>query len=238
MARKRITADDILDFRAKANELSQELEDKYEKLEKAAKPREDVENREWGILVIHHTDVDYDSVRTFVRAAKNAGYAAEIVEIDTAKKHGGPPERVIMWQKILDQAQLGYLTLSQRAARVAVVGTGDAVAPAVVLAEQYNVDALITVGGGPVMKAFASPRAFSKLAALAKNNLFSVVCPVLAIVPEDCGAYKPASISLYRDCSRSPRVDIDEYPGMSVPIIWTDGEQTLEKSIFGFIDSL
>lgn len=238
MARKRITAEDILDFRAKADELSHELEIKYEKLEKSAKPIEDVEEREKGILVIHHSDVDRDAVRAFVRSAKNAGYAAELVELDSTKKRTGKPERIVLWQRMLEQAQSGYLNLGEHSVNIAVLGIGDAAPVATIIAEQYPVDALMIVGGGPALKPFAASRDFSRLAALARNNLFSVVCPVLAVVPSDCGAAKPQSAKLYKDETRSDRVEIEDRPGVSVSQMWTDSEQSPEKRIFEFVNSL
>lgn len=235
MARKRITEGDLLNFRERADELSQVLEKKYDKLEKAAKPAEDTEEREQGILLLCHTDVETAQARKFISAAKAAGFAAEGVFFSDERPSSAQRERIAPWQRMLEQAQSGYMRLSERAGAIAVIGTGDTGALATIIAEQYPAEALVVVGAGPVMKLFAGKRAFSRLVSLARNNLFSIVCPVLAITPEDCGAYEPASVRLYKQSTRSPVVALEDAWGASVPQMWTEYEQELEKRIFSFL---
>lgn len=238
MARKRVTEEDLLNFRERADELSQVLEQKYERLKKAAKPAEETEEREQGILLIHHTDVDAAQVKKFVSAAKAAGFAAESVALRTERYGPAQNERVAVWQQLLEQAQAGYLRLGEHARGITVLGTGDSAALATIIAEQYPVEALMVVGAGPVMKLFAGNRTFSRLASLARNNLFSIVCPVFAITPDDCGAYIAASAGLYRESTRSNAVTLETVSHASVPQMWTEREQELEKRIFRFMKDL
>lgn len=238
MARKRVTEEDLLNFREMADELSQVLEQKYDKLEKAAKPAEEVEERDQGILLIHHTDVDAAQVKKFVSAAKTAGFAAECVTLRIERHDQAQKERIAVWQQLLEQAQAGYLRLGEHARGITVLGTGDTSALATIIAEQYPVEALMVVGGGPVMKPFAGKRTFSRIASLARNNLFSIVCPVLVITPDDCGAYRAASARLYEDSTRSKAVTLETFSGASVSQMWTEHEQELEKIIFQFMKEL
>lgn len=238
MARKRVTEEDLLNFRERADELSQVLEQKYDKLEKAAKPSEDVEERQQGILLLHHADVEAAQAKKFVLAAKAAGFAAESVALSAERRDSAQKERVAVWQRLLEQAQAGYLRLGEHARGITVLGTGDTAALATIIAEQYPVEALMVVGAGPVMKPFAGNRTFSRIASLARNNLFSIVCPVLVITPDDCGAYRAASAKLYEESTRSNSVTLETVSGVSVSRMWTEREQELEKRIFRFLKEL
>lgn len=238
VARKRVTEEDLINFRARADELSEVLERKYEKMEKAVKPAEDVEEREQGILLLYHTDVEAAQAKKFIAAAKAAGFAAESVALSTEKREQAQKERVVMWQQLLEQAQAGYLRLSEHARGITILGTGDTAALATIIAEQYPVEALMVVGAGPVMKPFAVKRTFARLASLARNNLFSIVCPVLVITPEDCGAYRAGSARLYEESTRSDAVTLETASGVSVSQMWTEREQEMEKRIFRFLKEL
>lgn len=238
MARKRVTEEDLLNLRERADELSQVLEQKYDKLDKAAKPAEDVEEREQGILLLHHADVEAAQANKFVLAAQAAGFAAESVALSAERCDSAQKERVAVWQRLLEQAQAGYLRLGEHACGITVLGTGDTAALATIIAEQYPVEALMVVGAGPVMKPFAGNRTFSRIASLARNNLFSIVCPVLVITPDDCGAYRAASAKLYEESTRSNSVTLETVSGLSVSRMWTEREQELEKRIFRFLKEL
>lgn len=238
MARKRITESDLLDFRARADELAREVEQKYEKLDRAAIPIDDIEEREKGILLIYHSDIEAEQAMRFAKSAKAAGFAVEAVALKLDKAHDITQKRTPDWEKLLDQAQAGYAELSRRARSLNIVGTGDGAVLSIIIAEQYPVDSLAIIGAGPAMKPFAGNSGFAKLAKLAKNNLFSIVCPVMALTPEDCGAYKPSSVKMFIEMSRSDDVRLDEYPGMSVPEMWTKREHELENRIFAFINEI
>ena len=238
MARKRITEADIMEYRQKADELYRELEIKYENMEKSAKPVEDVEERELGILLLYSADVDQAQIKRFSSSAKRAGYAVETVDVSLKPEDHDPRKRVPGWQTQLDRAQTGFVLLSDRTQRIAIMGTGEAVPAACVLAEQYPVDALIIVGEGPALRPFNPDRTLSKLAVLAKNNLFSVVCPVYAVTAGIPGPFKAGSARMFEASSRSGNVQIEEEGGISAAQMWTEREQMLENRIFAYLDQL
>ncbi|MBQ4088439.1 MAG: hypothetical protein IJC56_00975 [Clostridia bacterium] len=235
MARKRITEEDLLAFRAQADEIHQELEVKFEKMERAKKTQEELEERDIGLLILRGADVDMAAMRKFGNAAWNNGYSYEVVDLSESPVDHNPKERIPAWQRALDKAQLGYLKLGERAKHIIVIGTGVTAAAATVITEQYPVDALVIVGEGPATKTFAKDRVTARMASIAKNNLFSIVCPVYIIAPEITGDYKPGSSSMFEESSRSDDVRVEHISGMSAAQIWTEREQDMEKRIFGFL---
>jgi len=239
MARKRITEADILEYREKADEAYQELAEKYDMLEKAQKAAEDVEERDMGLLILRGADIDMDKVMRFAAAAKAAGFAAEVVDLEKKPSLSNKPEKKIPdWERCMDAAQLGYVMLTEHSRRVAVVGSGETGPTATVIAEQYPADALVVIGHGPQTKAFTSKRTVATLAKVARNNLFSIVCPVYCISPEDDSLFRPGSASLYNDETRSDDVRIEIVAGKSVSGMWTDCEQELETRIFDYLMQL
>lgn len=238
MARKRITEEDLLNFRARADEMHEQLKIKYEELERAKKTQEELEERDIGLLILRGGDVDMDIIRKFSADAWNAGFSPEVVDMSNAPVDNNPKERVPAWERLLNKAQFGYMKLSQRAKRIAVMGTGITAAAATVITEQYPVDALIIAGEGPVTRVFAADRAAARISSIAKNNLFSIVCPVYMIVPGISGEYKAGSHKLFAEASRSDDVRIEHMPGISASQIWTDRKQDAEKLIFGFLNEL
>ena len=238
MARRRITEEDLLNYRARADEMHQQLEIKYEELERAKKTREELEERDIGLLILRGSDVELDKIRKFSTAAWNAGYSPEVVDLGVIPAEHNPRERIPMWQKMLDRAQMGYLKLSERAKHIVVMGTGSTAAAATVITEQYPMDGLVIVGEGPATRAFSADRATARIASIAKNNLFSIVCPVFMIVPGIPGEYKAGAQKMFEESSRSDDVRIEHIDGMSAAQIWTDREQDMEKRIFSFLSDL
>lgn len=238
MARKMITEEDLLNFRARADELAKQLEVKYEEIERSKKTQLELEERDTGLLILGGGDADIAILRKLSTAAWNEGFSPEVVDISETFADHNPRERIPMWQKALDKAQFGYLKLSERVKRIVILGTGRSAAAATVMAEQYPVDGLIIVGEGPATKAFCRDRATARIASIAKNNLFSIVCPVYMIVPGVTGDYKPGSFRMFEQSSRSDDVRVEEMPGISAEQIWTDRKQDMEKRIFGFLHEL
>lgn len=238
MARKRITEEDLLNYRALADEMQHELEIKYEELDRAKKTREELEERDIGLLILRGVDVELDIMRKFSADAWNTGFSPEVVDMSDAPVDHNPRERIPAWERMLNKAQFGYMKLSERAKHIVVMGTGSTSAAATVITEQYPVDALVIVGEGPVTKMFAADRVAVRMASIAKNNLFSIVCPVYMIVPGIAGDYKAGSYRLFEESSRSDDVRVEHISGMSVSQIWTDSKQDIEKRIFGFLNEL
>lgn len=235
MARRRITEEDLLEYRVRADELKQQLDIKFEEIERSKKTQVELEERNIGLLILCGGDVDIAVMRKFATSAWNAGFSPEVVDIsDNAADHN-PRERVAAWQRILDKAQFGYLKLSERVKQTVVLGTGRSAAAATVITEQYPIDGLVIVGEGPATKTFCTDRATARLASIAKNNLFSIICPVYAIVPGIPGDYKPGSARMFEQLSRSDDVRIEEMPGMGAAQIWTERKQDMENRIFGFL---
>jgi len=235
MARRRITEADLLEYRVRADELKQQLEIKYEEIERSKKTQQELEHRDVGLLILCSGDVDMAVMRKFNTAVWNAGFSPELVDISINVVDHDPKVRIPEWQKSLDKAQFGYLKLSERVKQLVVLGVGRAAAAATVLTEQYPVDGLVIVGEGPAVKTFCRDRAVAKTAYIAKNNLFSIVCPVYVIAPGVPGDYKAGSCRMFEQLSRSEDVRIDEMPGLSVAQIWTEREQDMENRIFGFL---
>lgn len=239
MARRRITEADLLEFRNRAGELAEVVAEKYDAMEKAGKAIEDIEIREIGILILREADVDKKAVEKFAAAAKASGFAAEVVDLEKYPSFDNPPSaRVPNWEAVMDKAQMGYLMLSEHSKSIAVFGTGDSAPAAVLIAEQYPVEALMIVGQGPQTKPFTSKRTVAKLAGVAKNNLFSVVCPIYCISPENDPTFKASGARLFQDNTRSEDVQLETVSGMSVSAMWTDCEQEIEKRIFEFLTRL
>ncbi len=238
MARKRITEEDLLSFRRMADKLSEEVAVKYEALDKARKPAEEP-RRDIGILILHSGDVDAEKLRIFAKNAKQNGYAAEITDIEKHPVYAGKPTKhVPEWEENMDKAQQGYLMLCDRCDRVVVLGTGHAAPTATLIAEQYPVEALVIVGQGPAAKPFTPKRTVAKLAKVAKNNLFSVVCPVYCISPEEDNVFKANAAELFHTNSRSVDVKLETVVGTSVSGMWTECEHELETRIFDYLVKL
>ena len=235
MARKRITEADLLEYRVRADELKQQLDVKFEEIERSKKTQVELEEREVGLLILGGGDVDIAVLRKFATSAWNAGFSPEVVDISENIVDHNPRERIPAWQKMLDKAQFGYLKLSERVKQVVVLGAGRASAAATVLTEQYPVDGLVIVGEGPAVKTFCRDRVVARIASIAKNNLFSIVCPVYVIVPGIPGDYKPGSARMFEQLSRSDDVRIEDMPGMSASQIWTDRKQDVENRVFAFL---
>jgi hypothetical protein len=239
MARRRVTEEDLLDFRNRAAELSEVLAEKYDALEKAQIPAEDLEVREIGILVLRGADVDKKQMEIFIRNAKAKGFAAELVDLEKYPSFDNRPvKKVPDWEKEMDKAQTGYMMLTEHARRIAVLGAGDTAPTATLIAEQYPVDALVVVGQGPSVKPFTTKRTVAKLAGVAKNNLFSIVCPVYCISPEQETTFKSSGAQLYQDSTRSDDVQLETVAGMSVSGMWIDCEHELETRIFDYLTRL
>jgi len=146
MARRMITEEDLLNFRARADELAKQLEVKYEEIERSKKTQLELEERDTGLLILGGGDVDIAILRKLSTAAWNEGFSPEVVDISETFADHNPRERIPMWQKALDKAQFGYLKLSERVKRIVILGTGRSAAAATVMTEQYPVDGLIIVG--------------------------------------------------------------------------------------------
>lgn len=234
MARKRITEADLLAFREESQRLSQEVEVKYDAMDRVAKEREVAPGiREMGFVLLHDTAADEGQLRPFAGRAKAADCAVELVKINGYRPRDRF-DRTPQWQRHLEQAQAGYLSVSERAGRVVVVGTGDSCPTALILAEQYPVDALVLVGGGPRTRPF-SDRSLSRLCSIARANLFSVVCPVLALVPEDCGRLRADAAADYQRYTRSSRVVHHPLKGKKDTDVWNEMENELTNRIFAFL---
>ena len=239
MARKRITEEDLLGFRREADKLAEEVAVKYEALDKARKPVEDVVVRDLGILILYSEDADRDAVLKFAANAKGKGYAVETAEL---KKNpaaaNGSLKKIPEWQEVMDKAQMSYLMLCEHSERVAVMGTGCAVPTATLIAEQYPVEALILVGQGLSVRPFTTKRTAAKLSGVAKHNLFSVVCPVYCLAPETDNVFKNDCGKLFRECSRSDDIREEVFAGKTLAGMWTECEHELETRIFDYLTDL
>lgn len=234
MGRKRITEEDLLAFQEESQRLSQEVEVKYDAMDRVAKEREQAPGvRELGFVLLHDSAADEGQLRPFAGRAKAADCAVELVKVNGYRPRDRF-DRTPQWQRRLEQAQAGYLSVSERAGRVVVVGAGESCPTALILAEQYPVDALVLVGGGPRTRPFAD-RNLSRLCSIARSNLFSVVCPVLSLVPEDCGRLSPAAAADYQRYTRSSRVVHHPLAGKKDTDVWTEMENELTNRIFAFL---
>lgn len=219
------------------------METKYRQMDNAARPVPKPEPvRDIGVLMIHDALEDAGQLRQFATRLHQEGCAVMCVDLN-----GYVPvdrfDRKPVWQRWLEQAQAGYQALSHRCVKTVVLGSGHSCGIACVIAEQYPVDGLILVGGGLKKKAFtlaAGPahRASYQLARLARNNLFSIVCPILSLVPEFCGAYAASSANMYKLGTRSEDVTIKRLEGADVSKLWTDCENSVAAPVRTFLTRL
>ena len=242
MARKRISESDLLDFRERAEELSQAVEEKYKKLDAERPAPEPEMGGKWGVLLIHDPQAGPGQLTAFAGRLKRGGIAAECADLSSYVPRDQFDKKPL-WQRWLEVAQEAYQRLAARCEKVMVLGTGLSCPLACVIAEQYPVDSLVTVGGGmkPVASALlagGAKKASYQLARLAKNNMFSIVCPILALVPEKCGAYTPQSAQMYRTHSRSDDVRVEKLPGADVAFLWTGDEKKLFEAVTGFLSGI
>ena len=241
MARKRISEEDILNFRKQAEELSREVKAKYDKMDSAARPAPEPEHTgERGILLIHDAGRSPDQLKAFSELLRTDGCVTECVDL-TGYVPVDRFDKKPMWQRWLELTQDAYQRLSERCERLLVLGTGLSCPLACVIAEQFPVDALALVGGGlkkPGLNVFSGgvKGTSFQLARLAKNNLFSIVCPVLCLVPDDCAPYSAHSANMYALATRSEDVRIEKFPGDDVSHIWTNCEKALFEAIKGFFN--
>ena len=227
MARKRISESDLLDFQARTAELSRAVESKYDELDRL-KQAEPVPVREMGLLILPDAAQGTSSLQKFAARIKKAGLAAELVDV-----MGYVPvdrfDRTPEWQRRLQQAQTGYLLLKQGARKICVVGAGSSCALAALIAEQYPVDALVTVGAGlGGMWGRTGKRGSPRISRIARNNLFSIVCPVLSVAPQ---GISPAFTAETR--SRDARKM--ELPAGRVESLWEECESALVQAICEFL---
>ncbi len=233
MARKRITEQDLLNFRTQAEVLAEEVGTKYEELDRAKQVAPEPV-REMGLLIL--TDEDEDGARRFAKRAYADGLAVERANIP-----GYHPidrfDRTPEWQRRLIQAQIAYTLVSKRARRVAVIGHGRAVPLAALISEQYPVDALITIGAltGNVGDRVGR-RAYARIRRIAKNNLFSIVCPILAIRTGDMSARASASCRVFSSGTRSQDVQMLEIRGADMANLFTERENELAEAVYEFLD--
>lgn len=239
MARKRVSEEELLRFREQAGELAEVVGEKYERMDRLTRQQQEPVRRETGFLLLHDVQSDAQQLRPFAQRAREAGYSTEVVEV-LGYREKDPFDRTPQWQRRLEQAQTGLQQISRYAKKVVVLGVGDSCPLAALIAEQYPVEGLVVVGGGLKNRpgSVFSDRASARLSSLARNNLFSVVCPVLALVPEECGRFTPRSASLYQTNTRSDRVEVEPLPGTDVRTLWTEREQSLEERIFAFAEGL
>jgi hypothetical protein len=239
MARKRISEEDILDFRKRADELSQEVRVKYDRMDSEAKPAPEPEpTGERGILLIHDAGESPEQLNAFAAILRREGYVAECVDL-TGYVPVDRFDKKPLWQRWLEVTQGAYQRLSERCQRVMILGTGLSCPLACVISEQFSVDALMLVGGGLKTAGFTFfsggvKSASFQLARLAKNNLFSIVCPILCIVPEGCAPYTVDSANMYALATRSDDVRIEKNPGDDPLKIWTNCEKQLLEAVKGF----
>lgn len=239
MSRKRISEEDLLNFRKQAEALSREVEAKYERMDLEAKPEPVPEpTGKMGILLIHDADKSPDQLEDFEKRLRGEGYITFLTDL-TGYVPVDRFDRKPLWQRWLEQAQTGYQLLSERCEKVMIMGTGLSCPLACVVAEQYPADALALVGGGlkpsriTLFSGGAKGASF-QLARLAKNNLFSIVCPIMCIVPENCGEYTADSADMYAIASRSDDVRTEKIAGVDVSGIWTDCENRLVEAVRDF----
>jgi hypothetical protein len=234
MARRRVSEEDLLNFRAQAEVLSQEVEVKYEEMDRK-KRAEPEPVRDMGLLILGEGEDDAE-LRSFARRMDSGGLAVERADI-----LGYEPidrfDRTPQWQRRLVQAQAAYTSLRKRARRVAALGVGQSVPLAALIAEEYPVDALIAVGAfsGSVGER-AGKRAPSRIRRIAKRNLFSIVCPILTILPEDLSPRAAASAAIFDARTRSRDVRLLEMRGAKMASLFPERESELAEAIFEFLD--
>lgn len=227
MARKRVSEEDLLEFRARAEALAQEVGKKYEEMDRK-KLAEPVPVRDTGLLIL----ADEGDVRGFAKRMEAGGLAVERADI-----LGYEPvdrfDRTPQWQRRLIQAQTAYQNLRKRSRRVAVLGIGQSVPLAALIAEEYPVDALITVGAFSGRAAEGARRAPSRIRRIAKNNLFSIVCPVLTVLPGDLS---PRAAAVFDTHTRARDVQMLEMRGASMANLFPERENELAEAVFEFLD--
>lgn len=230
MARKRISESDLLDFRERAGELSRAVEIKYEELDRM-KVAEPEPVRALGLLLLPDTNGGVASLKKFAARMERKGCAVELVDVlgyIARDRFDRTPE----WQRRLSQAQTGYQLVKKRADKVAVIGAGNSCALATLIAEQYPADALVTVGGdlgrrwGRTGKS-GSPR----ISRIARNNLFSIVCPVLSVGLE--GAQRGRSAFASETRSRDARTL--ELRAARAEDLWGEREAELAEAVSEFL---
>ena len=241
MARKRISEEDLLNFRKQAGELAKVVEEKYNRMDE--KRRAEMEaapepTGEWGLLLIHDAAEEASQLAGFAAKLCRRGMVSENVDL-TSYIPTDRFDKTPLWQKWLTVAQLSYQRLTERCEKVIVLGTGLSAPIACVIAEQYPVDGLAIIGGGLKKEGLCLKNGGVKgtsfqLARLAKNNLFSIVCPVLALVPENCAPYTAQSADMYRIATRSESIRTERFPGTNPSDIWTKCEESLLDAIQGF----
>lgn len=236
MARRHVSEADLLEFRERASELAQTVGEKYEKMDREAKKQEETPvSRETGLLLLPDSRTGTDQFRYFAQQAKQVGFAVRNVDV-TGYVPKDRFDRTPEWQRRLDQVQGAYVALNEYARHTVIVGVGDACPLATVLAEQYPVDALVLVGEGPALRfgQGVGRSAERRLCSIAKNNLFSVVCPVLVLSPKDVGPYRPNAAKLFDTCSRSDRVEIEPVDAADASAPWTQKEGVVQRRILEF----
>lgn len=229
MARRRVSEKDLLDFRARAETLALEVNEKYEEMDrrKAAEP-EPV--REMGLLIL--SDGEDPGLKPFGKRMEERGFAvqwADVLGYVPIDRFDRTPE----WQRRLVQAQTAYLALRERAKRIAVLGVGACVPLAALIAEQYPVDALIAAG------AFSGRaeerRGPSQIRRIAKNNLFSIVCPILTILPGDASPRAAASVRGLETHSRARDVQRLDMPEARRARLFAEHLDVLGEAILEFL---
>lgn len=233
MARKRVSEQDLLNFRARAGELAQEVETKYDEMDKKklAEPKIVLDK---GLLLLGEDGND-PGLRGFARRMEEGGLAVEranVLGYEPCDRFDRTPE----WQRRLVQAQNAYTDLRQRARRVAVLGFGQSVPLAAMIAEMYPVDALLAVGafsGNP--RAEAGRRAPARLRRIAKNNLFSIVCPILTVLPGDLSPRAASSARVFATRTRARDVRCLELRGAKMANMFTERENELAEAVFDFL---
>lgn len=232
MARRRVTEEDLLDFRSQAETLSREVEVKYEEMDRK-KLAEPEPVRDMGLLIL--SDEDGEGLRRFAKRMEAGGLAIELANV-----LGYMPidrfDRTPGWQRRLIQAQTAYMNLRKRAQRVAVFGCGQSVPLAALIAEEYPVDALIAVGGFSGSEGErAGKRAPSRVKRIAKNNLFSIVCPILTVLTGDMSPRAVSYASVFGSRTRSRDVQCLEMRGAKMANLFTERENELAEAVFEFL---
>ncbi len=231
MARRRVSEEDLLRFRAQAEALAREVEGKYEEMDRK-KLAEPEPVRDTGLLIL--SDEDGDGLRHFARRMEAGGFAVEradllgYVPIDRFDRTPG-------WQRRLTQAQIAYTVLRKRARRVAVLGYGQSVPLAALIAEEYPVEALIAVGGFSGDAGGEAKRAPGRVRRIAKNNLFSIVCPVLTVLAGDMSPRAAASAKLFASHTRARDVQCLEMRGAMMSKLFTENENEMAEAVFEFL---
>ncbi len=234
MARKRVTEEDLLAFREESQRLSQEVEVKYDAMDRVAKEREQAPGvRDLGFVLLHDSAADEGQLRPFAGRAKAADCAVELVKVNGYRPRDRF-DRTPQWQRRLEQAQAGYLSVSERAGRVVVVGAGESCPTALILAEQYPVDALVLVGGGPRTRPFRGPESLPALQHRPGQSVLRGL-PGAFAGAQDCGRLSPAAAADYQRYTRSSRVVHHPLAGKKDTDVWTEMENELTNRIFAFL---